>query len=170
MATSQQVTNNNYHRVCNYCSTTGAASITWTAYTLGATQFSPIFSSLRIAWFLGSCVEVCSSLFAYLSLFYWPLRCISFCLRFPIGFLKLVLVCELNMKTRMKLKCMELYKNWNICNVMKISPLTWSLLLICRRITEFSKPHPGSNEAMALISNNKNKTLWLFSITKAAKA
>jgi hypothetical protein len=44
----------------------------------------PGFSGVRVTWSLVLCVMICRSLFVLLSLFFWPLCCLSFNLRILI--------------------------------------------------------------------------------------
>ena len=148
--------NNNYHRVCNYSNTTGAASRAGTYYPLGATQFSTVISRVRVARFLGFSVVFCWSVFDTFLLVI-ALSILRFTASYySIGIFKLFVIYKLNAKTRMKFKCIDLCTNWNICNVIKIRSLICSLSLICHRVAEFSKPNHGPHEHMTLIFNDKN--------------
>jgi hypothetical protein len=88
-----------YHRVCDKSNTTGAICGTGTAYPSWAPDFIPVFSGVGIARSLVFYVMSCRSLFVLLAIalsvlqltasdhpfgIFWPLRCLSFNLRFLI--------------------------------------------------------------------------------------
>jgi hypothetical protein len=52
-----------YHRVCNKSNTTGAMCDAGTAYPSGASEFTPVFSGVRVARSLVVCVVFCRLLF-----------------------------------------------------------------------------------------------------------
>ena len=65
--------------------TTGVASGAGTVNPTGAYEFTPSFNGARVARSLVFCVVFCRSLFVLLSIFFWPLCCLSlFALRLLI--------------------------------------------------------------------------------------
>ena len=67
-----------YHRVSNKSNTMGATCEAGIAYPSGASEFTPVFSEVRVVRSLVLCVVFCRSLFVLLSFFFWSLCCLSF--------------------------------------------------------------------------------------------
>jgi hypothetical protein len=59
-----------YHWVCNYINMMGVTSGAGTVYPSGETEFTPVFSWVRVTLVL--CVMFCRSLIVLLSFFIWP--------------------------------------------------------------------------------------------------
>jgi hypothetical protein len=73
-----------YHRGFNKSNSTDATCWTITAYPSESPGFTPVFSGVRGALSLVFCAMFCRSLFVLLSIFFWPLYCLSFDLRLLI--------------------------------------------------------------------------------------
>ena len=73
-----------YHRACNYSNTKSGICGAATTYSLGAPELTSDFRGVRVARSLVFCVMFCGSLFVPLSVFFWPLSCLSFDLRLLI--------------------------------------------------------------------------------------
>jgi len=67
-----------YHRVSNYSKTKSGICGAATTYSLGAPELTSDFRGVRVARSLVFCVMFCGSLFVPLSVFFWPLSCLSF--------------------------------------------------------------------------------------------
>ena len=67
-----------YHRVSNKSNAMGSTCEAGIAYPSGASEFTPVFSKVRVVRSLVLCVVFCSSLFVLLSFFIWSLCCLSF--------------------------------------------------------------------------------------------
>ena len=69
-----------YHRVCDKSNMTGATYGAWTAYPSCAPdhEFTPqVFSGICVAWSLVFCVMFRRLFSVLLSVFFWPLYCLS---------------------------------------------------------------------------------------------
>jgi hypothetical protein len=77
-----------YHWVCSKSQGTGVTCVAGTVYHLGVPEFTPgFFGEVRVARTIVFCVVFCRVLFVIVSLFIWPLHCISFALRLLITLL-----------------------------------------------------------------------------------
>ena len=67
-----------YHRVSNKSNTMSVTCEAGITYPSGASEFTPVFSEVRVVRSLVLCVVFCRSLFVLLSFFFWSLCCLSF--------------------------------------------------------------------------------------------
>jgi hypothetical protein len=67
-----------YHRDSNKSNAMGSTCEAGVAYPSGASEFTPVFSKVRVVRSLVLCVVFCRSLFVLLSFFFWSLCCLSF--------------------------------------------------------------------------------------------
>ena len=67
-----------YHRVSNKSNAMGSICEVGIAHPSGASEFTPVFSTVRVVRSLVLCVVFCSLLFVLLSFFIWSLCCLTF--------------------------------------------------------------------------------------------
>jgi hypothetical protein len=67
-----------YHRDSNKSKAMGSTCEAVVAYPSGSSEFTPVFSKVRVVRSLVLCVVFCRSLFVLLSFFFWSLCCLSF--------------------------------------------------------------------------------------------
>ena len=61
-----------YHRVCNYINMMGVTSGAGTAYPSGETEFTPVFSWVRVTLVLCVMIIDCPFVLFLLATFFWP--------------------------------------------------------------------------------------------------
>ena len=120
-----------YHRICNKNSITGATIGAWTAYTSGALDFISVFSGDHVAQSLVFCVVFWRSLFVLLSLFFWPLHCLSLEVRLLIIPLVYWHFSSYNRQNRPKLVigCKYMNMKWGRYSI-SLSPIKMSMDLL----------------------------------------